>query len=84
MHLAGMSLDELSFPEDMSHELNKDAMLEKIILVCTSYFALEQNIDSSQFPLMQRLKRSFQEQNQTCGMLKVFTSQRHFYQEIVL
>jgi hypothetical protein len=40
MHLAGMSLDELCFPEDMSHELNKDAMLEKIILVCTSYFCL--------------------------------------------
>ena len=40
MHLAGMTLDELSFPEDLSHELNKDAMLEKIILVCTAYFCL--------------------------------------------
>ena len=40
MHLAAMSLDELSYPTELSHELNKDAMLEKIILVCTAYFCL--------------------------------------------
>lgn len=40
MHLAGMTLDELSFPDDLAHELNKDAMLEKIILVTTAYFCL--------------------------------------------
>jgi hypothetical protein len=40
MHLAAMALDELSFPTELSHELNKDAMLEKIILVCTAYFCL--------------------------------------------
>ena len=35
-----MSIDELNYPTDQTHELNKDAMLEKIILVCTSYFCL--------------------------------------------
>ena len=40
MHLAAMSLDELNYPTDSSHELNKDSMLEKIILLCTSYFCL--------------------------------------------
>ena len=40
MHLAAMALDELSFPSDITHELNKDAMLEKIILSCTAYFCL--------------------------------------------
>lgn len=40
MHLACMALDELTFPEDLAHELNKDAMLEKIILVSTAYFCL--------------------------------------------
>lgn len=40
MHLACMALDELTFPEDLAHELNKDAMLEKIILVSTSFFCL--------------------------------------------
>jgi len=35
-----MALDELTFPEDLAHELNKDAMLEKIILVSTAYFCL--------------------------------------------
>ncbi len=40
MHLACMTLDELTFPEDLSHELNKDAMLEKIILVSTALFCL--------------------------------------------
>jgi hypothetical protein len=40
MHLAGMTLDELCYPEELTHELHKDAMLEKIILVCTAYFCL--------------------------------------------
>ena len=40
MHLSSMSIDELNYPTDLTHELNKDAMLEKIILVCTSYFCL--------------------------------------------
>jgi hypothetical protein len=40
MHLAAMALDELTYPVELTHELNKDAMLEKIILVCTSYFCL--------------------------------------------
>ena len=53
MHLAAMSLDELNYPADASHELNKDAMLEKIILLCTSYFCLGTEYRFLSFPTPQ-------------------------------
>jgi len=40
MHLAPMNSDELSVRLDRTHELNKDAMLEKIILFVVSYFCV--------------------------------------------
>lgn len=38
MFLAKMDEDELNFPTDRYHELNKDAMLEKLVLICSNYF----------------------------------------------
>lgn len=40
MHLAPMSLDDLNIHVDSSHELSRDAMLEKIILLSVSYFCV--------------------------------------------
>lgn len=40
MHLLPMSLDELNLHIDNSHELSRDAMLEKIILLSVSYFCV--------------------------------------------
>ena len=40
MHLTPMNIDELSAKIDKSHELNKDAMLEKIILFIVSFFCV--------------------------------------------
>jgi len=59
MHLAGMTLDELSYPDDLAHELNKDAMLEKIILVCTAYFCLGTEYWFLSIPNETRLKPQF-------------------------
>lgn len=38
MFLAQIDDDELDYPPDRCHELNKDAMLEKIVLICSCYF----------------------------------------------
>jgi len=38
MHLLPMSLEELNLLIDNSHELSRDAMLDKIILLSLSYF----------------------------------------------
>ena len=38
MYLAKMDEDELAYPVDRFHELNKDAMLEKIVLMWSWYF----------------------------------------------
>jgi hypothetical protein len=40
MHLAPMSLEDLNIHVDSSHELSRDAMLEKIILLSVSYFCV--------------------------------------------
>lgn len=40
MHLSPMNSDELSAKLDRTHELNKDAMLEKIILFVVSFFCV--------------------------------------------
>ena len=40
MHLLAMSLEELNLHVDNSHELSRDAMLEKIILLSVSYFCV--------------------------------------------
>ncbi len=40
MHLLAMSLEELNLHIDNSHELSRDAMLEKIILLSVSYFCV--------------------------------------------
>ena len=40
MHLLPMNLDELNLHIDNSHELSRDAMLEKIILLAGSYFCV--------------------------------------------
>lgn len=38
MHLSPMNLDELHSKLEITHELNWDAMLEKVILISVSYF----------------------------------------------
>jgi len=40
MHLSPMNLDELHTKLEITHELNRDAMLEKIVLITVSYFVL--------------------------------------------
>lgn len=40
MHLSPMNLDELHSKLEITHELNRDAMLEKIVLVTVAYFCL--------------------------------------------
>ena len=40
MHLLPMTLEELNLHIDNSHELSRDAMLEKIILLSVSYFCV--------------------------------------------
>ena len=40
MHMTPMEIDALYYPSDPMHEYNKDAMLEKIILISTAYFCL--------------------------------------------
>lgn len=40
MHLTPMNSDELAAKLDRTHELNKDAMLEKIILFVVSFFCV--------------------------------------------
>ena len=40
MHLLPMSLDELNLHIDNSHELSRDAMFEKIILLGVAYFCV--------------------------------------------
>ena len=40
MHLLPMTLEELNLHIDNSHELSRDAMLEKIILAAVSYFCV--------------------------------------------
>ena len=40
MHLSAMSFEELMPPVDKTHELNKDAMLEKIILLVVGLFCV--------------------------------------------
>ena len=35
-----MDEDELNFPTDRYHELNKDALLEKLVLACSWYFSV--------------------------------------------
>ena len=40
MHLSPMNSDELAAKLDRTHELNKDAMLEKIILFVVSFFCV--------------------------------------------
>ncbi|CAI2383844.1 unnamed protein product [Moneuplotes crassus] len=40
MYLAKMDDDELNYPTDRYHELNKDALLEKLILISSCYFCV--------------------------------------------
>jgi hypothetical protein len=40
MHLATMSIDELLTKLDSTHELNRDAMLEKIVLLTVATFCV--------------------------------------------
>ena len=40
MHLFPLSLDELAIHADTTHEISRDAMFEKIILLAVSYFCL--------------------------------------------
>ena len=40
MHLQPLSLDEMNLHIDNSHELSRDAILEKIILLTVSYFCV--------------------------------------------
>jgi hypothetical protein len=40
MHLSTMNMDELNSRSESTHELNRDAMLEKIVLLTVSYFCV--------------------------------------------
>jgi hypothetical protein len=40
MHLSLMGTEELNAKLESTHELCKDSMLEKIVLVCVSYFCI--------------------------------------------
>jgi hypothetical protein len=40
MHLSLMGTEELNSKLENSHELCKDSMLEKIVLICVSYFCI--------------------------------------------
>jgi hypothetical protein len=40
MHLSSMNLEELSTKIDTTHELNRDAMLEKVVLLSVAYFCI--------------------------------------------
>lgn len=40
MHLSPMNLDELQCVSEITYELNRDAMLEKIVLVIVSFFCV--------------------------------------------
>jgi hypothetical protein len=40
MHLSLMGTEELNAKLDSNHELCKDSMLEKIVLVCVAYFCI--------------------------------------------
>jgi hypothetical protein len=40
MHLQPLSTEEMNLHVDNSHELSRDAMLEKIILLTVSYFCV--------------------------------------------
>ena len=40
MHLSPMNLDELHTKLELTHELNRDAMLEKIVLITVAYFCV--------------------------------------------
>jgi hypothetical protein len=40
MHLSPLTLQEMNLHLDNSHELTRDAMLEKIILLSISYFCI--------------------------------------------
>ena len=40
MHLSLMGVEELNAKLETTHELCKDSMLEKIVLICTSYFCI--------------------------------------------
>ena len=40
MHLGPLTMDEMNLHVDNSHELSRDAMLQKIILLTVSYFCV--------------------------------------------
>jgi len=40
MHLNCMRTDELNTKVEQSHELGKDAMLVKVVLIVTAYFCI--------------------------------------------
>jgi len=40
MHLSLMGTEELNAKLEPTHELCKDAMLEKIVLLCVAYFCI--------------------------------------------
>ena len=40
MFLTPMDIKELEYPIERYHELNRDAMLEKIVLICCCYFCI--------------------------------------------
>lgn len=44
MHLSPMNLDELHSKLEITHELNRDAMLEKVVLISVAYFCLATEI----------------------------------------
>ena len=40
MHLSTMNMDELYSRQETTHELNRDAMLEKVVLLTVAYFCV--------------------------------------------
>ena len=44
MHLNCLSTDELNTKIDQIHELSKDAMLEKVVLIVAAYFCIATEI----------------------------------------
>lgn len=40
MHLSLMGAEELNIKLETNHELQRDSMLEKIVLISTSYFCI--------------------------------------------
>lgn len=44
MYLNCLSTQELDTPIEKTHEFSKDAMLEKVVLICSAYFCVAMEI----------------------------------------